>query len=642
MRDFTIKKGCLAKYRGNGGDVEIPEGVTSIGEEAFDGCKRMTSITIPDSVTSIGKSAFSRCSSLTGITIPDSVTSIGDWAFHDCSSLTSITIPDSVTTIGKSAFKGCKGFADQAGLIIVRNELFDCIIEATSITIPDSVTSIGDGAFFGCSSLTSITIPDSVTSIGDWAFHDCSSLTSITIPDSVTRIGDEAFRGCSNLRSITIPDSVTGIGKWAFYGCSSLKRVYVQRLDTWLRIGFQGYSCNPCCNGAELYIGGKLAKEITIPDSVTSIGDSAFAGCSSLTSISIPVSVTRIGNGAFYDCSSLASITIPDSVTRIGNWAFHGCSSLTDITIPDSVTSIGDVAFSGCSSLRSIHIANVSLLPKELHGLACAGMAEEALAHPERKAEEPCIPIIRKRLAKPDFIKAAVANLALLTLMCREKLITAARFDLYWQAAEQAGDPAVTALLLDYRQNGIGVKKLTAARKAKQKKEALEGEHIYQKAIRRQKTVGIQGLVFAITGSLNTFQNRNEAKAYIEKLGGKLATSVSANVDYLVTNDTDSGSEKNRRAASLGIEVISEADFNHLICRRFKDQPEIVIPSWVTEIADRAFKRCRSLTSIIIPDSVTSIGDGAFRDCSSLTISTPAGSCAEAYAKQHGIPVIHI
>ena len=156
--------------------------VTSIGEEAFQNCTSLTSITIPDSVTSIGSEAFIFCSSLPSITIPDSVTSIEDYAFAHCSSLTSITIPDGVTSIATAAFQDCTSL--------------------TSITIPDSVTSIGIKAFYECSSLTSITIPDGVTSIGDSAFEGCTNLTSITIPDSVTSIGNNAFQRCISLTSI--------------------------------------------------------------------------------------------------------------------------------------------------------------------------------------------------------------------------------------------------------------------------------------------------------------------------------------------------------------------------------------------------------------------------------------------------------
>ena len=184
----------------------IAEGVTSIGESAFENCRSLTSVTIPNSVTSIGWSAFFYCKSLTSVTIPDSVTSVGAYAFLGCTSLTSVTIPNSVTSIGGCAFDECWSL--------------------TSVTIPDSVTSIGDSAFASCTSLTSVTIPDSVTSIGGIAFGNCKSLTSVTIPDSVTSIGGGAFQGCISLTSVTIPDSVTSIGDGAFASCTSLTDVY--------------------------------------------------------------------------------------------------------------------------------------------------------------------------------------------------------------------------------------------------------------------------------------------------------------------------------------------------------------------------------------------------------------------------------
>ena len=159
-----------------------------------------TSYIIPDGVTSIGDWAFNGCSGLADIVIPDSVTSIGDYAFGDCSSLSSVVIPDSVTSIGAWAFFCCSDLAD--------------------IVIPNSVTRIGDSAFCDCSSLSSVVIPDSVTSIGAWAFSSCESLTSIIIPDSVTSIGKCAFYDCSSLTNIVIPDGVTSIGYSAFEGCN--------------------------------------------------------------------------------------------------------------------------------------------------------------------------------------------------------------------------------------------------------------------------------------------------------------------------------------------------------------------------------------------------------------------------------------
>ena len=274
----------------------------------------------------------------------------------------------------------------------------DCKESASgAITIPSEidgkpVTSIGNGAFWGCTGLTSITIPNSVTSIGGEAFRGCTGLTSITIPNSVTSIGDWAFWSCTSLTSITIPNSVTSIGR-AFEACTSLTSINVASDNNYYS-GNNGVLFNKEKTELIRYPEGKSQTSYTIPNSVTSIGDWAFYGCSGLTSITIPDSVTSIGGLAFQDCTNLTSInvasgnnyysdnngvlfnkkktalirypegksqtsyTIPNSVTSIGNYAFFYCTGLTSITIPNSVTSIGYMAFYGCTGLTSIAIPN--------------------------------------------------------------------------------------------------------------------------------------------------------------------------------------------------------------------------------------------------------------------------------------------
>ena len=302
--------------------VSLPDGLTSIGSWAFNNCSSLTSVTIPNSVMSIGTSAFEDCSSLTSVTIGNSVTSIGKFAFFRCYSLNSITIPNSVTSIGMHAFCVCSSL--------------------TSIAIPNSITSIEHSTFRECSSLTTIIIPNSVKSIGNYAFDGCSSITSLTIPNSVTSIGSSAFSGCSSLTSITIPNSVMSIGNYAFDGCSALTSMVVESGNT-------TYDSRENCNAiiessTNTLIAG--CQNTVIPNSVTSIGNWAFSGCSSLTSITIPDGVKSIGNCAFKGCSSLSSFTIPNSVMRIEGQTFENCSSLTSVTIPNSVTSIGHDAFS--------------------------------------------------------------------------------------------------------------------------------------------------------------------------------------------------------------------------------------------------------------------------------------------------------
>ena len=241
MRDYDYS----SPWYENGNQIQsvfMANGVTSIGNFAFNECTSLTSMTIPDSVTCIGNCAFRECSSLASVTIPDSVTSIGVYAFCACTSLKSVTIPDSVTSIGNYAFSYCTSltgiwvdegnshyFSDASGVLFNKDKtvLAQCPgAFSGSYAIPDGVTSINDAAFVNCESLTSVTIPDGVTNIGYEVFAGCTSLANMVLPNGVTRIGAEAFDWCTSMKSITIPDGVTSIGYDAFSNCKSLTNVY--------------------------------------------------------------------------------------------------------------------------------------------------------------------------------------------------------------------------------------------------------------------------------------------------------------------------------------------------------------------------------------------------------------------------------
>ena len=232
--------------------------------------------TVKYGITSIGESAFLGCRGMTELTLPNSVTSIGGNAFEGCSGLTELTLPNGVRSIGDSAFSGCSGL--------------------TELILPSSVTSIGDYAFYGCSGLTELILPNSVTSIGDGAFRGCSGLTELTLPNSVTSIGDGAFRGCSGLTELILPNSVTSIGNYAFSDCSGLEKITVDR-------GNKRYDSRDNCNsiietGTNTLIVG--CKNSVIPNSVTSIGDCAFYGCSDLSKITSLAEIPPVcGSGVF-------------------------------------------------------------------------------------------------------------------------------------------------------------------------------------------------------------------------------------------------------------------------------------------------------------------------------------------------------
>ena len=391
----------------DGATVAIIEGYSSIGEWAFSGATSLTSITIPAGVTSIRYAAFYNATSLTSITFAEGsqLTSIGDNAFRSASSLTSITIPEGVTSIESYAFYNASSL--------------------TSVTFAEGsqLAGIGEYTFWNASSLTSITIPASVEGIGQYAFYKASSLTSIIIPSGVTSIGDYAFAYTAKLQSITVdPDnanysSLDGVlfnkNKTILLkyptGNSAVSYTVPSSVETIEGRSFSilEYTDNNTLRTIILNNGLKninifafrysVVQSINIPDSVTSIGESAFSGATSLTSITIPAGVTSIGNYAFYGASSLTSITvtagntnykdisgilfdlsgatliqypigstrttydIQEGVTIIGNYAFASASSLTSITIPASVTSIGDYAFYNASSLTIVYITNGQL-----------------------------------------------------------------------------------------------------------------------------------------------------------------------------------------------------------------------------------------------------------------------------------------
>ncbi len=314
--------------------VVIKNGTKGIAGSAFYQCKTLKRITIPESVTRIGAGAFQYCEALTNFTIPNNVTSIAARLFSGCISLTNVTIPYNVTSIGYAAFYRCSAL--------------------TSIIVPNSVTSIEGNAFSFCTKLKNITIPNSVKSIGEDAFHNCTSLNNISIPDSVESIGYLAFEDCSALKSITIPSSVTNLGKQVFSGCFGLEKIVVDSKNT------KYHSSGNCIieTAKKTLIAGCKNSIIPSDGSVTSIGNSAFMGCTSLTEIDIPKNVTSIGISAFFCCSSLTEIDIPKNVTSIGSSAFFCCSSLRTITIPTKVKSIEESTFYGCTDLVSIFLSD--------------------------------------------------------------------------------------------------------------------------------------------------------------------------------------------------------------------------------------------------------------------------------------------
>ena len=321
MTDYEYGNHPWAQVTGDILSVSLPDGLTSIGGDAFSGCSSLTSITLPNSVTSIGDEAFSGCSSLTSITIPNSVTSIGYDAFEDCSSLTKLICEGHVENITTPAIS----YSYALDTIIISAQAFD-VEEDYWIYMPKNIHYI---------QLTGGELTDNAFNV---ILRNYKTLGTLDLAAATnTTLSDEAFKGCYNLQTLVLPAQLTSIPYMAVADCKALQA-------------------------------------ITIPATVEEIDNSAFENCRSIRSITFegaaapengganfaPAAATsalwRIGNWAFYNCHQLQHLTIPESVTEIGDAAFYGCTYLEDMTLPSSMRKIGDNTFALCSKLQKIHV----------------------------------------------------------------------------------------------------------------------------------------------------------------------------------------------------------------------------------------------------------------------------------------------
>lgn len=468
------------------------------------------------------------------------------------------------TTIGRYAFYRCSYI--------------------NSVEISNTVASIGQYAFSGCTSLINIQIPDSVTIIESYAFAS-SGLTSINIPESINTISYNTFYYCTKLTSISIPSSVTQIGSNVFTGCNALKAIYISDIEAWCHIQFNitpvinsdwiYYDSQTLPSDWSLYLNNNLITNLSIPDTITSIGAYSFYGCTSLEYVTIPNSVYEIGFNAFQRCTNLKSISMENSVVKtIKADAFNGCTNLKSVTFSVCLLEIGQCAFENCTSLSNLQIPYLVTTIKENTFLNCTSLNSITISNKVAKISEKAFWNC-KNLAYIDYsgtdkqwnnISVASNNDAWTSATPRYEYdgypISCGSINQFYSKSHISWTLNKNYELVI---NGKG-----------EMKDSSQPWNNYRDSI---KCVTIKSDITAIGDSM--FEN-----------------CISLTSIIIPDSVTNIGKSAFRGCSSL---------------------TSITIPNSVTSIGNDVFSDCSSLTSVSIEAGVTSIGNYAFSDCSSLT-----------------------
>lgn len=570
----------------------------------FCGCQ-ISAVSLPNGLVNIGDYAFANLTRCNDILLPATIRFIGKGAFMNSTQLyVNQMFAHNIISVGDSAFYGCKNLGGIGAWIkdTVHNATFYGT-GATFSVIPSYVKYIGDYAFAGCNVGSILTIPNNVTYIGDSAFHDCSSLrvaifdsesiinkqfaynnnlssifgehtNKYVISDNITAIGQYAFYKCNNLDTLVVGENVAFIGDYALKCCSSLKRVEWNAKDcslgSWTPFCLPSYTSNPDKESyissikfgqsvkripAKLLVNQNLIEQITIPDSVVSIGEQAFYGCKGLEQLQLGCQIDSIETEAFRACTKLTSVSLPNSLSYMGEAAFEYCNNLKSVIISSNLTEIAPKTFMDCNSLSYVNIpCNVTTI----HDSAfydCGSLTS---------------------LTIPN----SVANIA------RTAFVNVANIEYHGSAS---GAP-------------WGAKSINGF---------VDGDFVYDDETRKNLTA----CSTIKAGDVSILNGVKSISAYAFKKCVNLRSVMIPNTVTIIGDGAFSGCS-NLESIVLpdSLKCINENTFSNC-----KSMSSVNIPNNVTSIGEDAFSGCVSLTSITIPNSVTSINGNAFARCSCLT-----------------------
>ena len=635
--NFVIENGVLKKYNGWQTFVEIPDTVTSIGDEAFKNNTSMVSVSIPDSVKSIGDSAFYGCTSLLGVVIPDSVEKTGRCAFQKCSKLASaylpvnekltvintgtfyecmslkeIIVPDNIVKIEFDAFYNCRNLKNidlSKNLITVGYNVFGNCKSISKIEIPKSLknfdstwgsgTNTKYGVFGGCSNLKTVKFEEGSTIVCPALFMGCDGIEEIELPDTITKIGNSAFKSCKNLNKVIISESVTEIDNQAFAECSGLTDVEMQE------------GINKICSRA-FYKCGKITS-INIPDSVETIEFEAFYQCDKLENIKLSENLTIVGYGVFGDCISIGKIEIPrtlkgfntswGSSTNTSYGVFGGCSNLKTVKFEEGSTVVCAALFMGCDGIEKIELPNTITEIGDSSFRNCKNLVKITMNNG--------IDILE------DFVFKGCSSLTTIDIPNTVKAIGSSSF----QGCTSLTEVHLSDILKEIPASTFsGCKKLTTINFPSTLTTigdfAFSGCEFLPEAILPSGVEKIES---------NAFKNcKALKKAAVPDTVSSIGSSAFYGCEALTDITLGSKLKKIESQTFYGCIVL----------------PSIVIPYNVTTIGDSAFVNCTKLTQITVPRNTTSIASNAFSYPKKMTMYGPSDCYAKTYASGKGIKYV--